>query len=282
MSISVAQVRQDAFATTRLPAELFVTSLNVTLVDLSVALGPHISEAVPVELEPMSHCCGGDHLAELAGTQRGELQGELGWASERVSAITHSSTHIDSPFHYAPKCAGQPSRTIDEMPLDWFCGKGVCIAVKQDTEALIGIEEVLQFELEQGYRIQAGDIVLFHTGAEAFYGVSDYNEHGRGLSPELVRYLVKERSVRLFGTDAWSIDPPFHVMHRNMLSLGKDSVWGAHYVGRDHEFCAMEKLTNLSLMPAYGFWLTCYPIKVKNGSAGWVRAVAYVPQGGLE
>lgn len=282
MSIAAVNNQQADLATTALPHELFGMSLNVTLVDLSVALGPHISEAVPVEVEPMNHCCGGDHLAELVGTERSLLQGELGWASERVSAITHSSTHIDSPFHYAPECAGQPSRTIDEMPLDWFCGRGVCISVQQNTDALIRIEEVMQFELEKGYRIQAGDIVLFHTGAEAFYGVSDYNEHGRGLSPELVRYLVKDRGVRLFGTDAWSIDPPFHVMQRNMLRLGKDTVWGAHYVGRDHEFCAMEKLTHLSWLPAHGFWLTCFPIKVKSGSAGWVRAVAYLPQGGLE
>jgi kynurenine formamidase len=39
----------------------------------------------------------------------------------------------------------------------------------------------------------------------------------------------------------------------------------------------MEKLTRLEELPARGFTLFCFPVKIKRASAGWVRAVAMVP-----
>src|SRR5437868_2256522 len=102
-------------------------SKTVRLLDLSVPLAPCVSEAVPVEIEYLPHDCGGRHLAELVGIDQRRLPDGLGWASERVSAITHSSTHVDAPFHYSPSCDERPSRTIDEIPIEWFWGAGVCV-----------------------------------------------------------------------------------------------------------------------------------------------------------
>ena len=36
----------------------------------------------------------------------------------------------------------------------------------------------------------------------------------------------------------------------------------------------MEKVTNLDLLPATGFKVACFPIKIEGASAGWVRPVA--------
>jgi kynurenine formamidase len=36
----------------------------------------------------------------------------------------------------------------------------------------------------------------------------------------------------------------------------------------------MEKLHNLDQLPASGFTVACFPVKIKAASAGWVRAVA--------
>jgi kynurenine formamidase len=249
---------------------------GLKLIDLSVPLAPCVSEAVPVSIEYMAHECGGAHLAELVGMQQADLQEGLGWASERVSAITHSSTHVDAPFHYSPQCDGRPSRTVDELPLDWFWGPGVCIPVdaspQQDPVTTLELEA---FEEKHGRSIGAGDIVLFRTGAESHYGSASYNEQGRGLSPSLVEALCG-RGVRLFGTDAWSIDPPFHLMRQRLGSVGPSSVWEAHFAGRKVEFCAIEKLSNLDKLPPAGFWVACFPIKVLRGSAAWVRAVAFL------
>jgi len=44
------------------------------------------------------------------------------------------------------------------------------------------------------------------------------------------------------------------------------------------EYCQIEKLANLDQLPApFGFYVSCLPVKIKDASAGWRRAVALVP-----
>ncbi|MFY9823966.1 MAG: cyclase family protein [Thermoanaerobaculia bacterium] len=246
------------------------------LVDLSVPLSAGPSEVVPVVIEAVSHGTGGRHLAELAGVEQESLPDGLGWASERVTALTHAGTHVDAPYHYAPTCGGRPSRTIDELPVEWFWAPGVCVPVADGAaERGVGLDELAAFEAASGHTIQAGEIVLFRTGAEDWHGSESYVEKGRALAPELVRALVG-RGVRVLGTDAWSLDPCFPVMRDQLARQGPGAVWAAHYVGRDLEFCAIERLCNLARLPASGFWLACFPVRVLRGSAGWTRAVAFL------
>ena len=51
-------------------------------------------------------------------------------------------------------------------------------------------------------------------------------------------------------------------------------VWEGHRVGRDIGYCHIEKLHNLDALPATGFEVSCFPVKIKAASAGWCRAVA--------
>ena len=249
---------------------------SAQLIDLSVPLGPSPSENVPVTVEPFPHQCGGAHLAELVGVPQSMLVDGLGWASERIQAITHSSTHVDAPHHYAPCCAGRKSLTIDEIPLDWFWGPGICLDISQGGKEPLTVDEFHEAECAGGVRIRSGDIVLFRTGAEEHSGKPGFNRLGRGLTSGVV-LLLAERGVRVFGTDAWSIDASYPKMHERASQYGPGAIWEAHFVGRDHAFCAIEKLTNLTRLPSSGFWIACFPIKVLAGSAGWTRAVAFLP-----
>jgi kynurenine formamidase len=36
-------------------------------------------------------------------------------------------------------------------------------------------------------------------------------------------------------------------------------------------------MSNLDQLPPFGFQVACFPIKIKNASAGWVRPVALIP-----
>ena len=38
----------------------------------------------------------------------------------------------------------------------------------------------------------------------------------------------------------------------------------------------VEKLHNLESLPSTGFTVSCFPVKVRGGSAGWTRAVAII------
>jgi len=51
-------------------------------------------------------------------------------------------------------------------------------------------------------------------------------------------------------------------------------IWEGHKAGRDGIFLHLEKLTRLDELPDRGFTVSCLPVKVKGGSAGWCRAVA--------
>lgn len=250
------------------------------LVDLSVPLAEHPGEPVPVVIDRFSHAAGGEHLASLVGIDRAVLPDGLGWASERVSAITHAGTHVDAPFHYSPRCAGRSSRTIDQLPLEWFWGEGVLLDVRTGAGP-VTLAELHAFENGAGRPIAAGAIVLFATGAEAFHGSPEYLDRGRAIDPSLIKALT-DRGVRVIGTDAWSIDPPIAAMRDRAAREGPASVWSGHFTGRDVEFCAIEKLCNLQQLPATGFTIACFPVKVAGGSAGWSRVVAFLDGGARE
>ena len=51
----------------------------------------------------------------------------------------------------------------------------------------------------------------------------------------------------------------------------------AHMVGREREYCQIERLANLGELPApYGFRVACFPIRIAGAGAGWTRAVALI------
>jgi kynurenine formamidase len=49
--------------------------------------------------------------------------------------------------------------------------------------------------------------------------------------------------------------------------------WEGHLVGLDHEYVHMEQLTNLKTLPASGFKLAVFPLKIKGGSSAPARVV---------
>ena len=128
------------------------------------------------------------------------------------------------------------------------------------------------------YALQPGDIVLIHTGAAKRWGTREYLEQP-GLGRESTLWLV-QRGVRVIGIDAWTLDRPFASMAADFAKTGDGRVlWPAHFAGLTQEYCQIEKLANLELLPEpTGFYVACWPAKIKGGSAGWCRAVALLPR----
>ena len=68
-----------------------------------------------------------------------------------------------------------------------------------------------------------------------------------------------------------------------VLRAHREEIWpdrrcvadlGVHKAGRDIGYCHLEKLHNLEALPAHGFFISCFPHKIRGASAGWTRAVA--------
>jgi kynurenine formamidase len=54
-------------------------------------------------------------------------------------------------------------------------------------------------------------------------------------------------------------------------------IWEGHRAGREIGYSHLEKLHNLEQLPADGFEVICFPVKIHRASAGWTRAVAVLP-----
>ena len=164
---------------------------------------------------------------------------------------------------------------IDEVPLEWCFGPGIKLdfRTKRDGHVLCAAE--LQKECDRiGHVLQPLNIVLINTSAGEAYGRCDYLDRGCGLGREATLWLL-EHGVRVVGTDAWSWDAPFSFTRKRFAESRDPSIiWEGHKAGREIGYCQMEKLTNLHLLPSFGFLVSCFPYKIKGASAGFTRAVA--------
>jgi kynurenine formamidase len=67
-------------------------------------------------------------------------------------------------------------------------------------------------------------------------------------------------------------------MTREALTGDDAQLWESHKYGADHEYCQIEKLSNLSAIPQpFGFTVLALPIRIERASGGWARVVALVP-----
>jgi kynurenine formamidase len=248
--------------------------------DLSIPIeNNQFSDPAPM-LPKISYKNHTESIAEMVhffpGLSQEDLPDGEAWAVEHVSLSTHNGTHLDAPYHYASTMdKGQPAITIDEVPLDWCFKPGVKLDFTSFDDGYVVSAEDIELELNRiDYEIKPFDIVLVNTRAGKLYGTQEYLSSGCGMGREATLYLL-EKGVRLTGTDAWSWDAPF-VHTSAKFAKEKDSkiIWEGHKAGRERGYCHLEKLTNLETLPSHGFVVCCFPVKIKNASAGWTRAVA--------
>src|SRR5689334_13342200 len=123
------------------------------IIDLSVPLEHEAaSEPMPARIDYVTHeAAGREQITRLLGVRPEDLvySGGLGWAVEEIHAITHTGTHVDAPYHYAPSSEGQPAKTIDEVPLEWCFAPGVVLDMRHKVDGEFITVEDLQTALER-------------------------------------------------------------------------------------------------------------------------------------
>ncbi|MCO5168743.1 MAG: cyclase family protein [Planctomycetes bacterium] len=206
----------------------------------------------------------------------------LGLAWSQVSMSDHAGNHIDAPYHFGPVVEGRPARTIDQVPLEWCVGPGVRLDFRGRAGQDVGVDD-LRRELERvEVELRPGMIPLLWTGADRFVDDPDrYWQAQAGLSVAGLHWLL-DQGVRLVGIDAYAMDVSHATMQRDVARAqeGDDApLFPLHFVGREREHLHLEKLANLGALPrAHGFLFVAFPVKLRGGSAGWVRPVALVPR----
>jgi kynurenine formamidase len=65
-----------------------------------------------------------------------------------------------------------------------------------------------------------------------------------------------------------------HTARKYAATHDASIIWEGHKAGRHIGYSHIEKLHNLEKLPADGFLISCFPVKIEKASAGWTRAVA--------
>lgn len=206
-----------------------------------------------------------------------DIRGGKYAAMERVCLNTHDTTHMDAPWHYGPTSEGKPSKTIDQIPLEWCCGDGVVLDFhhKQPGEG-ISAKEVEEALAKINYQLKPRDIVLIRTDAYKHYDEPIYPDVHPGMTRESTLWLI-EQGIRTMGIDAWGWDRPHKLMVKELKAGNKEQFFESHYLGWEHEYIHLERLANLDKIPRpFGFKVMAFPIKIEAASGGWVRAVAMI------
>jgi kynurenine formamidase len=251
-------------------------------VDLSVPIKPNspdLPDLLRTEIEYSDHAAGAAQIMEMLGVGPELLRDGEGWAVDTFTRLgTHSSTHIDAPYHYNSTIRGRPAETIDELPLDWFFRPGVVLDFHERADGdAVEVADLEAALARAGHELAERDIVLIRTGRDAFYDEPDYIARGPGVSAEATHWLF-DRGVRVMGIDAWGWDRPLHLQAEEALAAGEPGIfWAAHQA--DLPYSQIERLANLDQLPPRGFTVACFPLRLVGGSAAPARVVAILDGG---
>ena len=196
------------------------------------------------------------------------------YSAYKFSAAEHGGTHLDAPVHFA-----KGRHTVDEIPLTQLMGVGIVIDVTKQCAAnsdyQVSVADLQNWERRNG-RIAAGTIVFLRTGfgkrypdRKSYLGTDERGAdavaklHFPGLDPAAARWLTQNRSIKAIGLDTASID------------YGQSTLFESHRILMDKNIPAFENVANLDQLPVKGFSVIALPMKIKGGSGGPLRIVAF-------
>ena len=261
------------------------------IIDLSLPIDETAFEVHKVDIQRISHKAGVEKFNRviMGKTLLGRIKYALGQrivkkeqlpdeeflSLEIVRAPVHVGTHLDYSFHYGSKSENRPSKTADEIPLEYCFQAGVKLDLRHKKPNEVIKDQDLRESLEKiNYQLKPLDIVLLQTGADKLYGRPEYFSDYPGVDPSAIEYLL-DKGVKIFGVDTMGIDRPYRFMLAEFLKT-KDpkKFYPAHFYGRQKEFIHIERLANLEKLPGTGFKVLCFPVRIRNTGAAWSRVVA--------
>lgn len=206
----------------------------------------------------------------------GKTDGGYYYSAYNFSGAEHGGTHLDAPIHFA-----EGKKTIDQLDISQLVGQGVKIDVSSkvagNVDYQITTEDIQAWETANG-KIPEWSIILLQTGfATRWPDVKTYlgtdqkgpdavkDLHFPGLHPDAAKWLVENRKFKAIGIDTASID------------FGQSTKFETHVALMTNNIPAFENVGDMSKLPAKGFQVFAFPMKIKGGSGGPLRIAALVP-----
>jgi len=246
-----------------------LASGQIRIIDLTQVLSPEFPQIV---LPPEMGQCWPFRMEEIS---RYDARGP-GWYWNNFSCSEHTGTHFDAPAHWISG-KNQPNNTVDTVPVENFIAPAVVIdcsaEAAADADFLLTVDFVKSWEAEHG-RIADGSWVLMRTDwskrtdPAEFQNFDEEGQHTPGPDSDVVQFLINERSVIGFGTEAIGTDAGqgFH----------QRPPYPCHYFMHGNNKYGLQCLKNLDLLPPTGAVLICPPLKIQQGSGSPLRVLALV------
>jgi kynurenine formamidase len=227
---------------------------------------------------------------------------EHGVNAQYIQTSNHMGTHLDAPRHFVT--AGM---TIDEIPLEWLCGPGVVVDLRDEMDELAAYTPEM---IEKRAEVREGDLLILHTGWHRYaqFGASPDEERyihlHPGAHPRMCDWLLAKK-IHIWGVDCISTDHPMNLpigrflgkgMHGHcdkvrrlceqkfgkdeMAELFPDSAYQlTHNALFPHDCMHIENLGGDIDHPEIQnkrLTIGCFPWKFKGGEAAFARAVAFL------
>lgn len=188
----------------------------------------------------------------------------------------HGGTHLDAPVHFA-----KDKWSTEEIPLDRLTGESVVVDVSgnamRDPNYQVSVKDFTAWET-MNKQIPENSILLIRTGygklypnAKKYLGTEERGPDAvaelqfPGLHPDAASWLVQNRKIKAIGIDAASID------------YGQSTEFQSHRILYNQNIPGFENVANLDMLPVKGAYIIALPVKIKGGSGGPLRIIAWVP-----
>ena len=246
-----------------------LASRRIRVVDLTQTLTPDFPQ---IALPPEMGQCWPFRIEEVSSY---DARGP-GWYWNNFSCGEHTGTHFDAPIHWI---SGKdlPNNSVDTIPEQHFVAPACVIdcsaQAKADPDYLLTVEDIERFEARHG-RVPEGAWFLMRTDwskrtdPEAYQNFDETGQHTPGPSSEAVQFLVEQRNVLGFGSEAIGTDAGqgYHLR----------PPYPCHYYMHGAGRYGLQCLSNLDLLPPTGAVLICPPLKIEKGSGSPLRVLALV------
>lgn len=170
----------------------------------------------------------------------------------RISFGSHQGTHLDAMWHFIPD-----GRTLDQMPLDWFCGPVRILRVPKGAGDEITPEDFARHE----QWLLPGARILFETGWHREFGTERFFTDFPSMTQAAASYLAS-RKLRLLGMDTPTPGRDYFEIHHTLLGHGVEMV-------------IVESLANLDQAPDEITFIG-FPLNFIGRDGSPIRAVAMI------
>jgi arylformamidase len=178
-----------------------------------------------------------------------------GYLIERITALTHTGTHLDAPAHFL-----EDGATVDAIPADRLVGSAAVLDLRHELDGPLITAKMLERHWPKG---SAPEIPLLETGwSRQRAATKRYLYDFPGLEPAAAEWLV-DRSVHGVGTDTLGIDPYSNQKFEAHKVLLRRGIWLLEAL--DH----LDELAEGTL-----YTLVAAPLKLAGGSGGMARVFA--------